>query len=147
MSQWLFTLNEDFVWQSPFIPKHAAKFSDELGRTWLTIEEDRFITIHKGYAWNGCSPTIQLFDWGYIGTPNGSIDLINGVSKTHNASLIHDALYQFMDKPAMPYSRKQMDRLFLALLKEEKFSLRYVYYAGLRLFGGLYTRTKKLLNR
>ena len=69
MSHWLFVLDEDMVWQSPIKPRHAAEFSGELGRVWLRIDEAGFITISKGYAWNGCSPSIKLFDWGISGRP------------------------------------------------------------------------------
>ena len=147
MSQWLFVLEEDVVWQSPIKPRHAAEFSDELGRVWLRIDEEGFITISKGYAWNGCSPRIKLFDWGYIGTPNGTRQKETGQPKTYVASMIHDALYQFIDHPEMPYSRQHMDTLFLSLMGEAGFSLRYPYYAAVRVLGGLYTRLKKAIKR
>lgn len=147
MSHWLFVLDEDLVWQSPIKPRDAAEFIDELGQVWLRIDDEGAITISKGYAWNGCSPTIKLLDWGYIGTPNGTLQSDTNQPKTYVASLVHDALYQFMDDPKMPYSRKQMDQMFLRLLKDTEFSLRYLYYGALRLLGGPYMGCKKTTRR
>lgn len=135
MSHWLFTLERDLVWQSPIPPKHAATFTGEFSREWLSIDEEGFITIPAGYSWNGCSPSVKCFDWGYIGPPNGTIQKDTGVHKTYFASVVHDALYQFMDDPNMPYTRKQIDKIFLSMLREAKFSLRYPYYYSVRWFG------------
>ena len=54
------------------------------------------------------------------------------------ASLVHDALYQLIRLGACPLSkRKQVDKLFLNLLKKNKvnFIRRWYFYLAVRLFG------------
>jgi hypothetical protein len=146
MSYWRFCLDNPFVWQAPINPRHGARFTDHQGRTWLTITEDGAIAIAKDYAWNGCSPGIAVWDWGVLGLPQGINDEVTGKPKTYYASLVHDALYQFMNYPDMPYSRKEMDQLFLVLMQQSQFSLATVYYWAVRSLGGGYRTVKQWLN-
>ncbi len=147
MSDWQFCLEKPFVWQAPIRPRHGAFFCDQQGTTWLTITVDGTIAIPKTYAWNGCSPNLVIWDWGVFGLPQGIKDKTTGKPKTYFASLVHDALYQFIDDPKMPYSRKEMDKLFLALMKTSDFSLATVYYRAVWLLGGAYLTIKRWFNK
>ncbi len=55
--------------------------------------------------------------------------------KTYYASLVHDALYQYLD--TIPIPRKEIDRVFLEMLKETAFPLAFLYYIAVRIFGGV----------
>jgi len=59
-----------------------------------------------------------------------------GRPKTYYASLVHDALYQFLPDD-LPLSRAQADRCFLMLMTEHEFVLRRPYYAAVRALGWL----------
>jgi len=110
------------------------------GKTWLTIKEDGTIIVRKGYSWNGCSPRISVLDLFSIGTPNGVVDH-TGLPMTYEASCVHDALYQFLFHPNMPYSRCEADYIFLELMWRRNFGLRYPYFMAVRLFGSyMYVR-------
>lgn len=102
----------------------------------LVIERDGRITITRGYAWDGCTPKFCLFDI-LTGVPDGVVHERTGKPKTYFASLIHDALYQFLPD-GLPFTRKDADEFFLRLMAESDFSPRWIYWAAVRLFGGLF---------
>ena len=56
------------------------------------------------------------------------------------ASLIHDLGYMFMCCDDFPYTRKEIDDIFMRLMKAVNFPLRQVYYLGVRIFGGVWER-------
>jgi hypothetical protein len=110
--------------------------NQEFENNWIKIENSGNITIKgsysTGYAWDGCSPKINILDLFLFGTPDGRINVNTGKPVTYYASLIHDILYQFGKKIGI--ARKEADLLFLHYLGD--FELRYLYYAAVRLFGG-----------
>ena len=126
-SVWIFKLKEDYTQPSDFTG-HTFEAK------WLRIGLDGRITILEDYAWNGCSPKFSLLDLLVLGTPDGIIDIKSCRPKTYFATLVHDALYQYY--PWLPISRKAIDELFLAMMKEKKFKLARLYYVAVRLFGG-----------
>ncbi|MBK9115780.1 MAG: hypothetical protein IPM22_09075 [Betaproteobacteria bacterium] len=100
--------------------------------------------VLAGYAWDGCTPKVVVCDV-VLGTPDGATHALTGKPKAYYASLLHDALYQFLDAD-LPMSRKDADQVFLELLTRESFAPRGVYYAAVRAFGGLsrlFTRWKR----
>ena len=125
-----FVVKEDVVYETPI----KTAFENE----WLKVERTGRVTVKgshgSGYAWDGCSPKINVLDIALIGTPDGRINVNIGQPVTYYASLIHDILYQFREE--IPVSRKAADDVFLQYLGD--FELRMLYYAAVRLFGGLY---------
>lgn len=147
MNHWKYCLRVgDYHWQSPLTFERDLSFRDARDHEWLHIRQNGVITVRKDYAWDGCSPTLKIFDWFYLGTPDGAMDEVSGLSLTYHASLIHDALYQFRFHPEMPLTRKQMDQCFLARLTESQYSLRTLYYGFVRIFGGVYNHIGRFLN-
>ena len=146
MSHWKFCLTEgDYSWESNIKLEKALSFKDKRGKEWLHISEAGVITVRKNYAWDGCTPKLRIFDWFYIGTPDGTMTKKTGKPKTYYASLIHDALYQFIDEVEMPFTRKQMDRMFLQILSVNEYSLAHIYYGGVRVAGGLYRQLRRMI--
>lgn len=101
--------------------KLKAIFIDE---DYLSIK-DCLVTIKanisKPYKWDGCSPKTRLFGWFLIGTPD--------FKGTYRASMFHDNLYEYkIDKVIS-------DLIFLDLMTEDKFLLRYIYYKAVKRFG------------
>lgn len=133
--RWLYRLDEDFVWPSPFPVSHDVAFQDAEGQTRLLITTDGTITVLKSYAWDGCTPKVCFLDL-LVGTPDGAVYEGTGRPKTYYASLVHDALYQFLPDD-LPLKRSQCDECFLRLMRRDRFALRYLYYVAVRLFGGL----------
>ena len=119
----------------------SLSFKDDSGRTWMTIEpytsEEIQITIMKDYAWDGCSPKINVLDLFHIGSPDGVIDITTGKPKTYYASLVHDALCQFISGIEDMCSRKDIDQLFFKSLKESNFKLSRLYYTLVRIYANL----------
>ena len=66
-----------------------------------------------------------------------------GHPKTYYASLVHDALYQFIPD-GLPLGRRHADRFFLLLMAESDFSPRWVYWVAVRVFGGLFRRVMRV---
>ena len=137
--RWVYRLDRAFTWEGGPPVESERLFFDRKGRLRLVIGTNGSITVTAGYSWNGCSPKFCLFDL-MLGTPDGVVHARTGHPKTYFASMIHDALYQFL--PAdLPYTRRQADEIFLRLMAESAFSPRRLYWLAVRVFGGLFRPT------
>ncbi len=132
-TKWLMKISEPFTCQTGI---KGYSFKNE----WIEITPDGTLTIFaseeegKEYAWDGCTPKLCVFGR-VIGTPDGRIGA-DGRPITWKASLVHDALYQFIQYHKIP--RKQIDDLFLANLREADFQAAWLYWAAVRTFGGIF---------
>lgn len=135
-ANWLYELDKNFVWNSNIPVPEDLFFKDSDEQIRLIIETDGKITVTRGYRWNGCSPKFYAFDL-VFGTPDGVTHSKSGHPKTYEASLIHDALYQFLKTDA-PYNRKEADACFLELMTSSDFALRYLYWGVVRILGWLF---------
>src|SRR5436309_4002188 len=142
---WVFTLPEDFSWDSGFTVPGEWEFRDKTGAVRLILRRSGRITVTRRYAWDGCSPKVCVFDI-LLGTPDGVVDSTTKQPKTYYASLVHDALYQFL-LDGLPLKRWQADRCLLRLMAETGFAPRYVYWAAVRLFGRSEEHTSELQSR
>ena len=133
--KWLYRLTKNFSWQSKLDIKQDYAFKDKNGTVRLILEQGGKVTVTNGYAWNGCSPKFCFCDI-LLGTPEGVVDAETEKPKTYYASLVHDALYQFLPD-GLPITRFDADLCFLALMDETDFRPRLSYYLVVRLFGGL----------
>lgn len=131
--EWLYRADTAFSWDSGLAIDDDRVFYDERGTVRFIIEQTGRMTVTSGYAWNGCSPKVCILDL-LVGTPDGVVHVRTGRPKTYFASMVHDALYQFLQADS-PISRRQADACFLRLMAESEFSLRWVYWAAVRLFG------------
>lgn len=149
----LFTLGEDFVWQTKKIElEKDYEFLDKnkKGKLRMTITKGGLITIRERYTWDGCTPKFSLLDLLVIGTPDGIISDKTGKPKAYYASMTHDALYQFLadfHPNEKLYTRKQADQVFLEILEDAEFAPRKLYYAAVRVFGGLFMKARKHVTR
>ena len=137
---WLYQSDACYTWDSGFPIAADLVFYDSSGAVRLIIEAGGKVTVTRGYAWNGCSPKFCLFDITF-GTPDGVVHKRTGRPKTYFASMVHDALYQFLDAGS-PVTRRQADQAFLRLMADSEFSRR-AYWLAVRLFGWLVWRGKK----
>ncbi len=142
---WLYVLDRTYSWESGLEIREDVAFKDKTGVVRLILETGGRLTVTRGYAWNGCSPKLCLFDI-LLGTPDGVVDARTGRPKTYHASLVHDALYQFVPD-GLPLTRRQADGCFLALMRETGFRPRIAYYAAVRLFGGLVRRATRRVRK
>ncbi len=136
--KWVYELEADHTWASGYRVDRDWAFQDRAGVTRLILRRDGSITVTKGYAWDGCTPKVCFFDI-QIGVPDGVVDARTRKPKTYYASLVHDALYQFVPD-GLPFSRAQADRCFLRLMTETGFAPRCIYYVAVRLLGELFRR-------
>jgi len=141
-----YTLAEDFTIELKFM-NFVRSVELEWGKIDVDIHTGKvLLTIYKGYAWDGSSgriwqgKKIERADWMPIITEDSDY-----FSETLTASLIHDFLYQFMEKLSqyhfpkeLKYFRRFADLEFARLLKDVHFSLRKIYYIAVRIFGGLF---------
>lgn len=106
--------------------------------------------IRRTYAWDGCSPKIWFYWFILIGTPDlwnklEDITFLNNKNeidskkifwqKTHHASLVHDALYQYLG--IQPISKRETDLLFYQMLRESGVSIitAKIYHLAVICFG------------
>lgn len=139
--RWLYRLERSFTWDSKHPIPEDLVFRDKTGVVRLIIEEGGRITVTRGYAWNGCSPKICVFDL-LLGTPEGVVHVRTEKPKTYYASLVHDALYQFLPD-GLPLGRRHADWFFLLLLAESEFAPRWLYWGAVRLIGGFVWRATR----
>ena len=139
---WLYRAEANFSWDSGIAVPADQVFVDSSGKVRLVIETTGRMTVTRGYAWNGCSPKICFLDL-LIGTPDGAVSATTGQPKTYFASMVHDALYQFL-RAGSPITRPQADRCFLRLMAASEFSLRNVYWLAVRAFGWLVWHGKRI---
>lgn len=133
---WVFKLEE--VYRAP------SNFVDyEFNSEWLQIDEVGTIEIRKGYGWDGCTFKKSVLDVFIVGTPDGIIDIETLKPKTYYASLVHDALYQYYGYHGI--RRRDIDRLFLTMMRKKKFKPALLYYLAVRVFGGLFFCRRKLI--
>ncbi|HSC82450.1 MAG TPA: hypothetical protein VLC30_02435 [Pseudomonas sp.] len=106
------------------------------------------------YAWDGCTPKVPFYWLAMIGTPDWwekrhrVLRLRAGQvcqeevfwPLTHPASLVHDALYQYLN--VAPVAKHEADRLLFQMLREAGMwrPLACAYYLAVRLFGAIDVR-------
>ena len=125
-SVWIFRLEREYRRETDFKGIPFASL-------WLDIFDDGTFRIATGYAWNGCTPKFSLFDLIILGTPDGIVDVEMLQPKLYYPTLVHDALYQYYAWHQL--TRKQVDDLFLKMMREVKFKPAWLYYAVVRLLG------------
>jgi len=124
-----FKIQKDYSYESGW--KLEAAYSSK----WLEISTSGQIRVRaneKGYSWDGCSPKWSVFNLFLFGIPDGHVDYRTMKPYTYYASLVHDALYQYLD--SVPVSKDKIDLLFLKMLGD--FKLRKIYYFFVKHFGG-----------
>ena len=146
--RWIFVLDGEYIYSvRSYLPSNwneGCAFIDGKGRRRLEIHPNGDARVLAGYAWDGCTPKFSIFDI-VIGTPDGIPNEATKKPKAYYASLMHDALYQFLDVD-LPLSRARADRLFLEILTRDRFAPRRIYYVAVRVFGGVFrhfTRWKR----
>ena len=103
----------------------------------------------RTYAWDGCSPKVPFYWLAIFGTPDWWEHLEDVACirdgeirrrqvfwpVAHHASLVHDALYQFLN--VSPLGKASADRLFLRMLRDAGMPrpLAWVYYLAVVLGG------------
>jgi hypothetical protein len=85
--RWVFTLDQEFTWQSGFPVSKDLAFRDKKGVIRLILRQPDLITVTKDYAWDGCTPKFCFLDVNF-GTPDGVIDSRTKQPKTYYASLV-----------------------------------------------------------
>lgn len=139
--RWLYKLDRNFSWDSGQPVPQDLFFRDKTGVIRLIVEKDGRITVTEGYTWNGCSPKFCLFDI-LVGTPEGVVSAATGRPKTYYASLVHDALYQFLPD-GLPLKRGDADRFFLKLMAASEFAPKWIYWLVVRLAGWIIWRATR----
>ncbi|MGH9890725.1 MAG: DUF1353 domain-containing protein [bacterium] len=143
--KWLYVIEKKFSWPSGLSIAEDVAFEDETGARRLELRTNGEITVLKDYAWDGCTPKFCVFDI-VFGVPDGVVHQVTRRPKTYYASLIHDALYQFLDD-GLPLSRKDADNCFLQLMRESDFVLSQIYYWAVRGFGEIFRRIGKWIRK
>lgn len=135
---WVYIIRDDYVFKSIHIGK---RFDSK----WLRLEEDGTVTIkanQDGYAWDGCTPKISVLGLFVLGTPDGHIDVKTGKPLTYYASLVHDAFYQYLED--IPISKRDIDKQFYIMLKDNEFPLAWIYYMAVLHLGGIGIKQQNL---
>lgn len=148
--QYMYCLTKDFSWESDHLGRRLSmqRFPKELvctapsGLKCLKIERSGRITVFTGYAWDGCTPKFSLGGVLIFGTYDGDLvgnsapPELRGEKAAYYASLVHDALYQFLGELELHGLTKcDADLIFFELLKATRFGPRLLYFRAVDLFG------------
>lgn len=116
------------------LPDGIAKLSfqtqarDGVWEEWLSVENKR-ATIARNYAWNGNTPkrgiAMPRFDL-WLGTPDWE--------STLDASLWHDAMFQYSALPEMPWNLAEANLAYLLLARRRKSHVARPIYCALNEF-------------
>ena len=126
-------LDEDVVWDSG---KRGNCW--ECGDfPWITIY-DGYWFIARGTAWDGATMV-----------PDGAEDPNKaGYPITWLASLIHDlGVYFLHTVDDFPYSKRQIDRFFFIIMAKAGFKWAWVFFVGVRVFGGVFGYFSRLYRK
>ena len=146
--KWIYELDADYrIDLGKYLAEHGDQtlsFQDSSGVERLVLYPTGTAIIRARYAWDGCTPKFALFDM-LFGIPDGVPNEQTRKPKAYYASLVHDVLYQFLDVD-LPITRRGADAAFFDILERHAFTPRYIYWAFVRVFGGLtryFTRWKR----
>ena len=146
--RWVFRLDKNYHYNvRKYLPNEwteGCAFLDRNGHRRLEIHPDGTAIVLAGYAWDGCTPKFSLFDI-VFGIPDGIPNETTKKPKAYYASLMHDVFYQFIDVK-LPLARKDIDKIFLEILKRDSFAPQWIYYLAVRWLGWLFrlfTRWKR----
>lgn len=138
--KWIFILDTDYAINAKtYLSDNftvGRAFEDSSGRRWLEVYPDGTVKVLAQYSWDGCTPKFALWDIAF-GTPDGVPNHTTKRPKAYYASLIHDALYQFLGAQ-LPFSKANADQIFLDILTRDEFGPRKLYYTAVRIFGGMF---------
>jgi len=133
------TRNSDFPYKFKITDDYAHQTNWKLNQAfiaeWLEISQDGLVTVkanQSGFAWDGCTPKVSIFHFFILGTPDGHVNYRTMKPYTYFASMVHDALYQYLD--TIPITKADVDLLFLDML--EGFKPRKLYYFAVKYGGG-----------
>lgn len=143
--KWLYRLQEDFEYQSKYKFPCNYRFLDKEEITRMEIYKDGTIVVKENYCWDGCTPKFNFIDISF-GVPDGITNPDTLKPKCYYASLVHDALCQFI-LSELPLSKRQVDGIFYDLLKRSEFKPRYIYWVFVRIFGYLFLLIDKMFRR
>lgn len=116
MAKYKYILKEDYHYDLGIkLQKSFVGMSE--GKAYMTISPAGILTVFEGYAWDGAT-------------------LAPDYAEIYYATLVHDALYQFL--PNTPMSRKAIDDIFLKMMQENNFKYAKIYYRAVRWFGGIF---------
>lgn len=100
---------------------------DASDQDWFYIQDGMWI-LEKGIIWDGAT-----------GVPDGDEDPKKpGFPVTWLASLCHDVGLAYLDDD-FPHTKKEIDKIFYKLLRQANFKYAWVYYAGVRTFGSIWS--------
>ena len=147
--KWIYILDQNFEFNIrahlPADWNQGYAFYDKEGIRRLEIHPNGKAVVLAGYAWDGCTPKWAFFDI-VVGTPDGAPSHDTTRPKAYYASLLHDALCQFLG--ILPeLKRRQVDRIFLQLLARDDFRPRHFYFAAVLVFGRFSASLKRWLRK
>jgi hypothetical protein len=123
-----YTLDRDYTYQSGILGRAFVGVRD--GREWLQITPDGAITVRAGFEFDGSTFS-----------PDGRRDRATGKPRMYYPALVHDALYVFL--PHTPFSRREIDDIFLRMMREAGFRPAWLYFGMVRALGGVFVKVTR----
>lgn len=125
------------------------RLKDGFETNWIIVTRAGRLVIKRAYSWDGCSGPVGQGENCVVPVTWPLIFDIKNPSAvyfhpcTARGSLVHDACYQYLETfEALGVSRLMIDKLFYRLILNDGFPRGHaaLYYAGVRIAGGIYHR-------
>lgn len=123
-----FVLTRDLIIEIPSYDFGQAVYVDQKGTVRL-VARGSTLTVFCRYGWDGCSPKFSFLNY-WIGTPDPKETIL--------ASLIHDALSQFLHLSCMKVDKGDVDLIFFGIMKQNRAKVANLYYQAVSKFGWIY---------
>jgi len=124
---WIYKIDQAYVYHPKSVTIRVSQHFPYM----TLLKETNAIIVHAGYAWDGCSYKFNVLDLFVWGSPDGRCDIHTGKPKTYYASLVHDALTQYLDE--IDLTDTEVHTIFAEMLQD--FKLRRLYIWAVKVFG------------
>ena len=125
LMRWRYQLSECVTYYHPMLAGCQPQTLYDSGSQRGLVDQSGNLTIFPRYAWDGCSPTVNVLDQVWLGVPDGVIDG-SGKPATWRASLVHDFCLQFRDQLCL--SPDHCHEIMFDVMIEDGFKMAHAYY-------------------
>jgi len=147
MSEWRYRLLAPYAFYCPELKGLTPR---TVAHKWYMIQPEGWLTVRSKYAWDGAS---VVWDGGRLDViPHGfrvAFEPGDGIRTTTRGTCWHDCCYGNIEQMSDDLNigtvrmRSIADKEFYRIIKADGFSMPFIYWLGVRVFGSVYHAINK----